>query len=188
MSCEMCGNFAGPDLSEREVDGVKMFLCPKCSRFGTKISEKSSIYDDDIEESEVAFVRSKPGGKGPSVSHVKVRTGTSQSPIRTRQTSRRDILQSDQVLIDDYGEVIKQARKAKGLSLEEFAQLINEKASIIQKLEKSEFNPPESLVVKIERKLEISLKEEVAPPIFTGTTSKKDTTLGDVVKLKKKKR
>ncbi|NHJ31801.1 MAG: TIGR00270 family protein [Asgard group archaeon] len=188
MSCEMCGNFAGPDLSECEVDGVRMFVCPKCSRFGDKVSNKQDIFEDDSEESEVTFVRSKPGGKGPSVSHVRVKTGTTQTPVRPRQRSRRDVLQSDKVLVDDYGDVIKQARKAKGLSLEQFAQMINEKASLIQKLEKSEFNPPESLIIKIERKLDISLKEEAAAPIFTGTTSKKETTLGDVVKLKKKKR
>ncbi len=188
MSCEMCGNFAGPDLSECEVDGVKMFVCPKCTRFGSKVSEKKQAFVDDSEESEVTFVRSSPGGKGPSVSHVKVKTGTTHTPVRPRQRSRRDILQSDRVLVDDYGEVVKQARKAKGLSLEQFAQMINEKASLIQKLEKSEFNPPESLIVKIERKLDISLKEEAAAPIFTGSTSAKDTTLGDVVKLKKKKR
>jgi len=185
MSCELCGNFAGPDLSECEVDGVKMFVCPKCTRFGSKVSEKQQVFED---ESEVTFVRSSPGGKGPSVSHVKVKTGTTHTPVRPRQRSRRDILRSDKVLVDDYGEVIKEARKAKGLSLEQFAQMINEKASLIQKLEKSEFNPPESLIVKIERKLDISLKEEAAAPIFTGSTSAKDTTLGDVVKLKKKKR
>ena len=189
MSCEMCGNFAGPDLTECEVDGVNMFLCPKCKRFGDKISSKQDVFEDDSEESEVTFVRSKPGGKGPSVSHVKVKTGTSHTPVqKSRHGGRRDVLRSDQILVDDYGDVIKQARKAKGLSLEDFAQMINEKASLIQKLEKSEFNPPESLIVKIERKLEISLKEEAAAPIFTGTTSKKETTLGDVVKLKKKKR
>ena len=55
-------------------------------------------------------------------------------------------------------------------------------------MEKSEFNPPESLIIKIERKLDISLKEEAAAPIFTGSESTKETTLGDVVKLKKKKR
>jgi putative transcription factor len=184
----MCGDFAGPDLIESEVDGVNMFVCPKCRRFGTKVSDKKQVFEDDSEESEVTFVRSKPGGKGPSVSHVKVKTGTTHTPVQPRQRSRRDVLRSDSVLIDDYGEEIKQARKAKGLSLEQFAQMINEKASLIQKLEKSEFNPSESLIVKIERKLDISLKEEAAAPIYTGTTSKKETTLGDVVKLKKKKR
>ncbi|MGC9777967.1 MAG: TIGR00270 family protein [Candidatus Heimdallarchaeota archaeon] len=189
MSCEMCGKFAGPDLSESDVDGVRMLLCPKCSRFGTKVYSKPiHVYEDDIEESEVSFVRSKPGGQGPSVSHVKVRTGTQQRPQPVAKRRRRDALHSNDVLVDDYGTVIKEARKAKGWSLEDFAQMINEKASLMQKIEKSEFNPPERLITKIERKLDISLKEEAVAPIFTGTASKKETTLGDVVKLKKKKR
>lgn len=188
-SCEMCGKFAGPDLSERDVDGVKMLLCPKCSRFGTVVSSKPiQTYEDDIEESEVSFIRSKPGGKGPSVSHVKVRTGTNQKTPPVTKRRKYDVLRSEDVLIDDYGTVIKEARKARGWSQEDFAQKISEKASLIQKIERSEFNPSETLIKKIERKLDISLKEEAAAPIFTGKTSKKETTLGDVVKLKKKKR
>ncbi|NHJ40978.1 MAG: TIGR00270 family protein [Asgard group archaeon] len=186
MSCEMCGKFAGPDLSECEVDGVKMLLCPKCSKFGMKISDKPiHVYED---ETEVAFVKSKPGGKGPSVSHVKVSSNSISKTPQTRRKHGRDILSSSEVLIDDYGEVIKETRKSKGWSLEEFAQLINEKASLLQKIEKGEFNPTENLIVKIERKLDISLREEAAAPYYSGPSSKKETTLGDVVKLKKKKK
>ena len=185
----MCGTFAGPDIVESEVDNVKMFLCKKCAKFGVKASDKSLIdYKDSGEESEVTFVKSQPGGKGPSVSHVTVKTGGSSSTPTRSTGRRRDDLYGSEVLVDDYGEVIKIARKAKGLSLEDFAQMINEKASLLQKIERSDFNPPESLITKIERKLDISLREEASAPVFTGFTSKKETTLGDVVKLKKKKR
>ena len=183
----MCGKFAGPDLEEAEVDGARMFLCRQCAKFGTKVSNKSSSFDDS-DDTEVTFVKSTPGERGSSVSHVRVKTGEKSRPVGSSRRGYRDALDTSEALVDDYGEVIKQARKAKGLSLEDFAQMINEKASIIQKIEKSEFNPPDSLITKIERKLDISLKEEIAAPIFTGTASKKETTLGDVVKLKKKKR
>ena len=182
----MCGKFAGPDLSECEVDGAKMLLCPKCSKFGTKVSDKPiHVYED---ETEVAFVKNKPGGKGPSVSHVKVSSSTTTTAPQTSRRYGRDVLTSNEVLIDDYGETIKDTRKAKGWSLEQFAQMINEKASLLQKIEKGEFNPTENLIVKIERKLDISLREEAAAPFYTGPSSKKETTLGDVVKLKKKKK
>jgi len=183
----MCGTFAGPDLIEAEVDGVRMLVCRKCSKFGTKTPKKTEGAFDDSQESEVTFVRSKPGGKGPSVSHVKVKTGT-QQPSTAKRRKYRDSLDSDEVLIEDYGEVIKNTRKAKGYSLEQFAQMINEKSSLLQKIEKSEFNPPQNLIVKIERKLDISLREEASAPVYTGPSSTKSTTLGDVVKLKKKKR
>ncbi|NHK30725.1 MAG: TIGR00270 family protein [Asgard group archaeon] len=186
ISCEMCGSFAGPDLSECDVDGVKMLVCPKCSKFGTKISDKPiHVYED---ETEVAFVKSKPGGKGPSVSHVKVSSDITPTIPQTRRRHSRDILSSDKVLIDDFGDVLKETRKSKGWSLEQFAQMINEKASILQKMEKGEFNPTEALIIKIERKLDISLREEASAPYFAGPSSKKETTLGDVVKLKKKKK
>jgi len=184
MSCEMCGRYAGPDLIECEVDGVRMFLCRKCSKFGTKNSEKKHRPKEELE---VSFVKSKPGEKGPSVTHIKVKSGQTL-PTRPARRGRRDILETNQVLIDDYGAAIKEARKAKGWSLESFAQMINEKASLLQKIEKSEFHPPESLIVKIERKLDISLREEAAPPVYTSMASKKELTLGDVVKLKKKKK
>ena len=184
MSCEMCGKFAGPDLEECEVDGAIMFLCRSCAKFGDKVSKFSQ---DDIHETEVSFVKSRPDGQGSSVSHVKVRTGTSHRSTSPKKR-RYDQLYGDEVLIDDYGEAIKNARKKKGWSLEDFAQMINEKASLLQKIEKSEFNPPENLIVKIERKLNISLREEVAAPTYSSITSKKETTLGDVVKLKKKKK
>lgn len=186
MSCEMCGAFVGPDLVESKVDNVRMLLCRECSKFGTKVSSKPQGTIDDSEESEVTFVKSNPGGKGPSVSHVKVKTGVQQQPI-TRRKRYRDSLDSDQVLVEDYGAVIKNARKAKGFSLEDFAQMINEKLSLMQKIEKSEFNPPHNLIVKIERKLDLSLREEASAPIYSSTSAK-SATLGDVVKLKKKKR
>lgn len=186
MSCELCGTFVGPDLVESKVDGVRMLLCRQCSKFGTKTSSKSQGMIDDSKESEVTFVKSNPSGKGPSVSHVKVKTGA-QRQAPTRRKRYRDSLDSDEVLVEEYGTVIKNARKAKGFKLEDFAQMINEKSSLLQKIEKSEFNPPHSLIIKIERKLDISLREEASAPIYTGTSAK-STTLGDVVKLKKKKR
>ena len=124
MSCEMCRTFVGPDIVEAEVDGVRMLLCRKCSKFGTKTPSKPNGVFDDSQESEVTFVKSKPGGKGPSVSHVKVKTGSSQQTSTERRRRYRDSLDSDEVLIEDYGEVIKNARKAKGYSLEQFAQMI----------------------------------------------------------------
>ncbi|MHA1210863.1 MAG: helix-turn-helix domain-containing protein [Candidatus Heimdallarchaeota archaeon] len=185
----MCGNFAGPDLTEVEIDGARILVCKGCSKYGTKISNKPiHVYEDEQEETEVTFVKSSPGGKGPSISHVKVKTGTSPARPPVRQQRRRDDLIGNLVLVDDYGTVIKDARMRRGWSLEQFAQIINEKASMMQKIEKSEFNPPEALITKIQRKLDISLKEEASAPIFTGFTSKKETTLGDVVKLKKKKK
>jgi putative transcription factor len=187
MSCEMCGQFAGPDLVEVEIDGVQMFVCLKCAKFGKKVGTQTQKTKRDSSESEVTFVKDKPGGKGPSRSHVRVGK-KSYSKKRSQSRRRSGYLQSDLVLVEDYGQMIKEARKANGYSLEDFGNILNEKVSLLQKIEKSEFRPTEDLIIKIERKLNISLREEAASPILSPTSSKKELTLGDVIKLKKKKK
>jgi putative transcription factor len=63
---------------------------------------------------------------------------------------------------------------------------INEKKSVVAKLEHGDMVPDEKLVKKLERALDISLKEElspVSPP--KKTDSAKSMTLGDFIKIKK---
>ena len=182
----MCGKFAGPELIEAEVDGAMMFLCPKCARFSSKVTKSDAKSENEV-KTEVTFVRNKPDGRGTVSQHVTIRTSDSRVPIQKKRKFR-DVLDTDKELVENFGQVIKNARIAQGISLEDFAQMINEKATIIQKIEKNEFNPSDQLITKIERKLRIALKEEPAPTIFIGPSSSKETTLGDVVKLRKKKK
>jgi len=85
----------------------------------------------------------------------------------------------------DYDDRIRQARESRGLSQEELAQSLNEKASLIRKLERGDIMPPDSVREKIERKLDISLVEGESDDDSEwsggGSTT---TTLGDVVKRK----
>ncbi|ELK47811.1 XRE family transcriptional regulator [Haloferax volcanii JCM 10717] len=85
----------------------------------------------------------------------------------------------------DYDDRIRQARESRGLSQEELAQSLNEKASLIRKLERGDIMPPDSVRKKIERKLDISLVEGESDDDSEwsggGSTT---TTLGDVVKRK----
>ncbi|AKU07378.1 XRE family transcriptional regulator [Haloferax denitrificans ATCC 35960] len=85
----------------------------------------------------------------------------------------------------DYDDRIRQARESRGMSQEELAQSLNEKASLIRKLERGDIMPPDSVRKKIERKLDISLVEGESDDDSEwsggGSTT---TTLGDVVKRK----
>jgi putative transcription factor len=104
----------------------------------------------------------------------------------SRSIPRSDIDVAEQMqLIDQYGTLIKKARQKKGMTIEDFAKKINEKESVIKKMEKSQMNPPTILVKKIERELGIKLME-----VATITNAKIITrpmrrrTLGDMIKLK----
>ncbi|ELY28013.1 HTH DNA-binding protein [Haloferax volcanii DS2] len=85
----------------------------------------------------------------------------------------------------DYDDRIRQARESRGLSQEELAQSLNEKASLIRKIERGDIMPPDSVRKKIERKLDISLVEGESDDDSEwsggGSTT---TTLGDVIKRK----
>ncbi len=89
-------------------------------------------------------------------------------------------------LAQDYDERIRQAREDRGLSQSDLANELNEKASLIRKLERGDTLPSDKVQSKLERFLEINLD------MGTGSDEESDwdsgssttTTLGDVVKRK----
>jgi len=89
-------------------------------------------------------------------------------------------------LLDNYDQIIRDAREAKGWSLEDLAENIKEKASLIRKIERSEIVPEESVRKKLEHTLNIKLTERTDASGPEVSHMKKDTTLGDIVKIKRK--
>lgn len=89
------------------------------------------------------------------------------------------------VIIGDYAEKIRKKREQLGLKQEEFAKKINEKESLVQKIESGHFEPPIILAKKIEGFLKIKLVEEHEEAYEHHTASKTGTfTLGDFIKKK----
>ena len=64
-------------------------------------------------------------------------------------------------LLSDYGFAIRRAREARGMSQEELALAIKEKASLLKKLEREDLRPTDSVRKKLERVLGISLTETI---------------------------
>lgn len=64
-------------------------------------------------------------------------------------------------LVDDYGRVIKRAREASGMSHEDLALKIREKASLLKKIEREAIVPEDKVRKKLERTLQITLTEEL---------------------------
>ena len=89
-------------------------------------------------------------------------------------------------LLDNYVQIIRDAREAKGWSQEDLAENIKEKASLIKKIERSEIVPEDSVRKKLEHALNVKLTERVDTSGHEASHSKKDTTLGDIVKIKRK--
>ena len=64
-------------------------------------------------------------------------------------------------IVPDFGMRVKDAREKLGLKQEELARRINEKVSLLRKIERGEIVPDDRVRQKLERILNISLVERV---------------------------
>jgi putative transcription factor len=89
-------------------------------------------------------------------------------------------------LAQDYDERIREAREAAGLSQKELAKRLNEKASLIRKVEHGDTLPSDDVQRELERELDVSLSAGGADEEteWEGGASSGGYTLGDVVERK----
>jgi len=66
-------------------------------------------------------------------------------------------------LAPDWGKRIRVAREALAWTPEEFGRRLNEKKSLILKLESGSFRPPDATIRKVERLLHIRLRADPEP-------------------------
>lgn len=161
MQCEICGaEIRGKPICIT-IDNSELQVCQKCAPYGKPVDKRTPV--------------------SRKVSPV-VRTVT-----RTENRPKKDffdILKDE--LLDNYDQIIRDAREAKGWSQEDLAENIKEKVSLIKKIERSEIVPEDSVRKKLEHALNIKLMERVKESGQEVSHMKKDTTLGDIVKIKRK--
>lgn len=168
MICEMCGTDKNK-LLLTEVEGALMKVCPDCAKFGKGKKESNDLGGS----SDVGgIVSGGPINKMPSLR----RPGMPYS----RDTFDR---MGDDELVEGYGKVIRQSREALHMSQEDLAHKMNEKRSIIAKLESSNMIPTDALVKKLEKALSIKLTEKYEARSQTMKLKEgRGVTLGDLVK------
>jgi putative transcription factor len=100
-------------------------------------------------------------------------------------------LQLEEDLVEGYGKIVRRAREAKGLRIEEFAMQINEKASYLDKIENENTRPPIEVAKKIEKALNVKLlekAEEGEAPSEAANYRKKELSLLDMLEMQNKKK
>ena len=165
MRCEVCGRKIHGPPARALIEGAKLTVCIECSKHGKIIYE---------EEAEV-------GQRVPK----KPLTPVSFVPRKTAKAK----VDTTQEIVEGYDQKIRKAREKLGLSHEELGKKINEKASVLSKLETGKITPNNQLVTKLEHVLKIKLlvpiKEEKILPGFPKSPNR-ETTLGDLIQLNKK--
>lgn len=84
-------------------------------------------------------------------------------------------------LVPEYGRLIVRVRESKGLTRYDFAKKINEKESVVKRIEEEEFEPSEELTKKIEDFLDIRLRDKYEGVVLRQREKKiVDLTVSDV--------
>lgn len=91
-----------------------------------------------------------------------------------------------EVVVTDYALLIRTAREKSGMTQKDFARSLNEKESIIQKIENGLFVPPISMARKLEKLLKIKLVEvEQEGEVSKENRGSGPLTIGDILNVKK---
>jgi putative transcription factor len=147
------------------IEGARLTVCGECAKHG-KI-----CYDEP---------RPKQVFPKPKAAPVafRVQTRPSTPPVDTSVE-----------LTEDYGTRIRKAREKLGLSHEELGKRLNEKVSLLKKIEMGKMTPSDKLATALEHILKVKLivprKEEKVPPAKIHRALSRELTLGDLIHLKK---
>ncbi len=110
--------------------------------------------------------------------------------VKVMLKKRRSVskIEFTEELVENYNLIIKREREKRGWSQEKLAKMIQEKESLIKKIENAEIVPEPEVVEKLERVLNVKLRERVPDVKLELKRASQTLTLGDVVIVKKKKK
>ena len=148
-----------------------MTVCPSCSKHGKLVWE-----EEPKPKIEARPKISKLPTKGPSKE-------TTRPPSETARE-----------IVEDFDVKIRQAREKLGLSHEELGKKMNEKVSVLRKIETKKMTPDNMLATKLEHVLKTKLivpasEEKAKSP--SGKITKltdRELTLGDLIQLNTNKK
>ncbi|MFP3984498.1 MAG: multiprotein bridging factor aMBF1 [Candidatus Bathyarchaeia archaeon] len=170
MQCEVCGRRIAGNPYKAIIEGAKLLVCKECGQLGSASWEFKTPKP------------AKPGTKvrSPLKPESKLLSKQSQSPLEPTLE-----------LVKDFGMRIRQAREARGLSHEDLGRKLNEKVSLIKKLEGHKMIPNHKLAEKLQHALKIKLlvraaEEKYPKKLLTTASSSKTITLGDLIKNSQK--
>jgi putative transcription factor len=145
----MCGQDV-ESLTRVRVEGSVLLLCPNCQKFGKSLDPPPTI---------MAMSPAAPASRGSVTNPVR--------PLpRARNLEERDLYKElpEMDLAEDWPHRIRLAREKLTWSPEELGKRLNEKKSLVLKIESGHFRPPDQTIRKIEQLLKIRLRAEPAPP------------------------
>lgn len=179
VQCEMCGTETSAPTTVK-IEGAELEVCSDCTDFGTEVRTQ------ETQTTSTKYSTSSSSSSGSASSSSSSSATTASGAGTGSGGSRRDMFDEMEEVATDYDDRIRNARESEGLTQEQLANQLNEKASLIRKLERGDVLPSDDIQRKLERSLDISLSESGGSEDsdWSGGSSGGTTTLGDVVKRK----
>jgi len=171
LRCEVCGRKIYGIPFKVVIEGAKLTVCDDCSRHGKLTWEE--------EPKPKAALRLKGPKPTFAVQIKKVPTTPSGSTVE---------------LVENFDNKIRQAREKLGLSHEDLGKKLNEKVSLLRKIETKKMTPDNLLATKLEHALKVKLivpagEEKIkVPPSKMVKPINRELTLGDFIQLSKKEK
>lgn len=137
------------------IEGVVMKVCARCASHG------KTVRNPQPEPKKIKFIN------------------------KIKQEQKEPEVELIEAVVEDYAKKIRDARNKTGLTQKEFAKKINEKESLLHKMETGSFKPSIPKAKKLEKILQIKLveqreEEKIKIPKTKNTSGA--LTIGDLIK------
>ncbi len=162
--CELCGKSC--NTVHAIVEGGVLNVCRDCVRYGNAIEMKKP--NQDAVDKAIKFSGSSWKNPVPK-------------PVRSVES---------ETIVQNFGNIVKNARVKMGMKQEDAAKAIAEKASVLQKVESGSLEPSLKLAKKLEQFFSVKLikeQEKVSEDTVKEFNIKSGAlTIGDLIKFKRR--
>lgn len=146
MECEMCGRKIDKPHKVR-IENTILSVCDSCSKFGVPVEARKSQYlgNSGISQENIAV----------KIPEKKV-TYSPAAKRRPRPSARRENIE-DLDIVDNYAELIRNARSSLSWTQEDLAKKLLERKNVLSNIERGELLPDIKTARKLEKILGIKL-------------------------------
>jgi len=162
MICELCGKDV-TFCKKVTIEGVQLEVCSECAKFGMESKKPAE----------------KEAGPKPII--------TQRLEMREKRGRPKDVLSGveKEELAEDFAARIRNARSSKGMSQKDLAMKINEKLTVLSKIEVGQMRPDDRMLGKLEKELGIKLREKAFEAEVAKGMGTASLTLADLIKRQK---
>ncbi|MFP3073998.1 MAG: multiprotein bridging factor aMBF1 [Caldivirga sp.] len=176
LTCDICGREINGEPIVVEIDGAVLNLCQRCAQRYANVKGVRVLS---------GVIQQVQGGQ--TVVKPRQRAATPVKPVKRR--NEVNVSQAERYeVIENYGEIIRDARSRLGMSRDVLASMLGIKESTLKNIEDGKLIPDLNLARRIEKVLGVRLlveSEETETEL--GESGGGELTLGDVVEVRRSK-